>query len=96
MSGAAVLMTCGCAPQGTCSRKAGVVFDPPIPVCAVHGCLEIQTNPPSLEGRTARCACGKTRPSTDPGLAFFEYRGPGSPLATDGPDRYYCGHAGWD
>lgn len=39
-----------------------------------------------LEGREARCGCGKTRPSTDQddgSLAFFEYRGEGSRMATD-------------
>ena len=44
-----------------------------------------------LTGRTARCAygCGSTRPSDDPrGLAFFEYRGPGSKDATE---RCKCG-----
>jgi hypothetical protein len=39
---------------------------------------------PSLEGRLARCMCGNTRPSIeseDGSLAFFEFRGEGSPKA---------------
>jgi hypothetical protein len=35
------------------------------------------------EGRTARCHCGATRPSTEPGLAFYAYRGPGSAAAEE-------------
>lgn len=35
-----------------------------------------------LAGRSARCACGKIRPS-DETLAFFEYRGDGSHDATE-------------
>ena len=45
----------------------------------------------NLEGRTARCQCGKTAPSTrDGSLAFFEYRGPGSYEAEQG-----CQHCGY-
>lgn len=43
-----------------------------------------QVSAEQLEGRTARCTCGHSRPSTDSlSLAFFEYRGPGSESATD-------------
>lgn len=43
---------------------------------------------PNLEGRTAHCSCGKTRPSAERAeLAFFEYRGEGSPDAA----RCECG-----
>lgn len=41
----------------------------------------------ALQGREARCYCGRTRPSTDAlegehgKLAFFEYRGPESERA---------------
>ena len=50
-----VMMTCGCAAQGTCSRKGGVVYDPPIPVCITHDCLEPADSAPVLTGRKARC-----------------------------------------
>lgn len=36
---------------------------------------------PDLTGRTARCSCGRTEPSS-PKLPFFVYRGPGSEQAT--------------
>lgn len=35
----------------------------------------------NLDGRVARCACGMEKPSS-PDLAFFEYRGEGSSVAT--------------
>jgi hypothetical protein len=48
--------------------------------------------PTHLEGREARCSCGKTRPSPDAlegKLAFFEYRGRGSRWT----DNCECGYA---
>ncbi len=66
------------------------------PVCAIcigitAGAAEVNTNPPSLEGRVARCAygCGNERPSSSM-LAFFEYLGPGSREAGD-----LCGTCGY-
>ncbi len=58
------------------------------PVCPICNCTATveKTN---LEGRTARCTCGRSVPSRY-GLAFFEHRPAGE------TDRYYCGHAGWD
>ena len=44
-----------------------------------------------LTGRTARCACGDTAPSST-SLPFFEHR----PDGATGMDGFYCGHAGWD
>lgn len=36
----------------------------------------------TLEGRTARCGCGKTRPSSKD-ISFFSYKGEGSRDATE-------------
>ena len=49
------MMVCGCAAQGTCSALGGQVFDPPIPACIVHDCIEVAASPPDLTGRRARC-----------------------------------------
>lgn len=43
-----------------------------------------------LEGRTARCGCGRTQPSTADHLAFFEFIGEGSRYATQS-----CRHCGY-
>lgn len=66
------MMECGCAANARNGDK---------PVCAIHGSTVV-TDKPSLEGRTASCYCHKTQAS-DWGLAFFQYRGPGSPDARD-------------
>ena len=50
-----VLMKCGCVAQGVCSGKGGVKFDPPIPSCIVHDCIEVAQEQPDLIGRVARC-----------------------------------------
>jgi hypothetical protein len=56
------------------------------PCCAI--CAEIlpqayvvDEEPPDLAEREARCSCGKTMPSNDKNLAFFEYRGEGSQVS---------------
>ena len=41
-----------------------------------------KTKMPNLSGRSARCVCGRMAPSNT-GLPGFEYRGPGSRMATD-------------
>jgi hypothetical protein len=52
-----------------------------IPACAICAGINPGSNvaaftEPNLEGRFAKCYCGKTMPSTlDGSLAFFEYRG---------------------
>lgn len=77
------LMTCGCRAQGThTDRVHGEV-----PCCVVHSCTEVKAEP-DLAGRTARCSCGKTFASDASDapweyLPFFEFRGPGSPAATE-------------
>jgi hypothetical protein len=75
------MMKCGCAANATRTMTAGEKHDA-TPACAIHDCIEIDDSPPDLDGRTARCKCGKTRPSSR-GLPFFEYRGPGSKSATE-------------
>lgn len=77
------MMQCGHVSQAVCSAKGGVKFDPPIPVCAICDCFKIAEEP-DLTGRMATCYCGSKslRPSSTD-LAFFEYRGPGSPHATN-------------
>lgn len=55
---------------------------------------QVDPSPPSLEGRTARCAywrggCRSTFASSSE-LAFFQ-AGTG-----ENPDEYYCGCHGWD
>lgn len=80
------IMKCGCAAQGFCSSKGGKVFDPPIPSCVVHDCLEVADTVPVLAGRMAKCAYSgcKTNPKpSSPELAFFEFMGKGSREATE-------------
>jgi hypothetical protein len=65
------------------------------PVCVI--CIginplaeEIDTSPPSLEGRIARCnTCGSQRESAY-NLPFFQK------LDTKNIDTFYCGCYGWD
>jgi hypothetical protein len=78
--------------------------EPSCAICAglTPGAL-IPVPEPDLTGRTARCSyygtrprplggaqCQSERPSTAPGLAFFEHQ-PDKPF-----DRYFCGCWGWD
>lgn len=85
-----VLMKCGCVAMAVCSSHGGVEHNPPIPSCAIHNCFEIAKQVPDLTGRTAKCAYCKTEVPSRFDLPFFEYRGPGSPSATD-----YCGNCGY-
>jgi hypothetical protein len=55
--------------------------------CAMYETETVSDTTPDLTGRKARCACGALADS-DPGLAFFEYRGPGS------PDELSCKNCG--
>jgi len=76
-----VMMRCGCAANSVCRSSRGTVFDPPVPSCAIHECIEVAETP-VLQGRMARCAYGDhaDKPSSLD-LPFFEYRGGGSPDA---------------
>lgn len=79
-----VLMQCGCVAQAR-DTKTGK------PVCVVHFGLDAGADQPvslvpDLTGREARCSYGHHPRGTVPSrldLAFFEYRGPGSPAATE-------------
>ncbi len=51
----ATMMACGCAAQGVCSRRRGQEYNPPIPACVIHDCIEVAPSPPDLTGRRARC-----------------------------------------
>ena len=88
-----VLMKCGCAAQGTCSSMHGVTYNPPVPSCIVHDCIE-RAESPNLEGRLAQCYCGNTRPSSLD-LPFFEYLGVGSPEVTRKCKCGYYEQAHW-
>jgi hypothetical protein len=83
------MMKCGCAANATCSAMGGVKFDPPIPSCAIHDCIE-QAPSVNLEGRQAKCPHCKTLVKSSMTLAFFEYWGEGSPSAL-----YHCKHCGY-
>lgn len=78
-----IMMKCGCAAQSVCSSRGGQKFDPPIPSCVIHDCIEVADTPHDLTGRMARCSCGATKPSSPSALAFFTYRGPCSLESTE-------------
>lgn len=81
------MMTCGHAANAVRTMSRGVKHDPPLPCCSICDCVEIDSAPPSLEGRMARCSyyskCKHEKPSDKDRLAFFEYLGPGSRVASD-------------
>lgn len=73
-----VMLACGHAANAT--DKDG---EPSCAICAgIDAGARVVVATPDLDGRTARCSCGATRPSST-GLAFFEYRGEGSRSAVD-------------
>jgi hypothetical protein len=52
-------------------------------ICAgIHAGAETVTDSPNMTGRMARCSCGRTVPSSVD-LAFFEFCGDGSRIATE-------------
>lgn len=75
------MMKCGHAANATCEGK---------PCCVICGEHTVDDNPPSLEGRTAKCYCGTSEPSDPSRLAFFEY------LPNKPHDKFYCGCDGWN
>lgn len=85
-----ILMKCGCVASAVCRASGGQTFDPPIPSCPVHDCLDMAEQVPDLAGRTAKCAHCKKEVPSNYDLPFFEYRGPGSPSAVD-----HCGNCGY-
>lgn len=81
-----MMMKCGHAASGISNGK---------PCCSCcfgidpNGTI-IDDNPPSLEGRQARCAYCKRIVDSSPELAYFGYK----PHLEY--DDYYCGCRGWD
>ncbi len=72
-------MACGHAANATDGKG-----QPACVICVgLNRGAETPVEPPDLSHRQARCYCGLIRPSDSEHLAFFEYRGPGSPTATD-------------
>jgi hypothetical protein len=80
----ATMMKCGHSANAECQGK---------PHCAICSGLnpdaEIVAESPNLDGRTAKCACGHTVPSST-NLAYFRHY----PDAAH--DTYYCGCSGWN
>ena len=60
----------------------------PIHSCAICGC-KVATRMPDLQGRIAKCSCGKEKESSVD-LAFFEFKGVGSHRAEN-----ICKHCGY-
>jgi hypothetical protein len=74
-----------------CGHRAhGVTPDgsPVCPICIGDPRASRVAELPALDGRTAKCDCGRTAPSSL-ALAFFEFRGAGSRHATE---RCECGY----
>lgn len=50
-----MILKCGCVVSGVMTRHKGITYDPPIPVCVIHDCIEPAPKP-DLAGRWARCS----------------------------------------
>jgi len=94
------LMKCGHLGMAT-KMKTG---EPVCPICfgTTPDAEVVDTQPPPLTGRMAKCGyCGTSRPS-DYSLPFFALghweRVNGAPpkRTLDAPDEFYCGCRGWD
>lgn len=85
-----ILMKCGCRANSTCSSNGDMKFDPPIPSCCIHDCIEVAYTQPDLKGRKAICCYCKTEVDSKLSLPFFEYK------PDKDRDAYYCGCRGWD
>jgi hypothetical protein len=78
-----------------CGHAANATDEQGNPVCLIcygwkPGADEVDDNPPSLEGREAKCVyCGRIAPSSEK-LPFFGY------CCDKKYDEYYCGCRGWD
>lgn len=78
-----------------CGHAANAIDEKGNPCCVI--CIsinkeaeQIEDNPPDLKGRLAKCGCCKNKEKSSFGLAFFEYRGPGSRIAEN--RCHVCGH----
>lgn len=82
---AEILMECGHTSNATCNGK---------PSCVICSCNAVASQKPDLTGRIAKCTMCSTRLPSNYGLAFFEYRGPGSIEATETCKcgYYKCAH----
>lgn len=76
-----------------CGHASQAVDQEGNPVCIICDGAKARTvdpNPPSLEGRMAKCdQCRHTAPSSTD-LPFFDY------MPERSRDRFYCGCRGWD
>lgn len=82
-------------PMMKCGHAANAVNGKGEPSCVICAGLtpdaDVVANEPSFGERLAKCSCGKTQPSSDRArLAFFEFRGEGSPAA-----MAHCKHCGY-
>lgn len=77
-----------------CGHRANAVDQFNNPVCAIcfpsKNATTIDPNPPSFEGRMAKCSYCKNMKSSSYKLTFFNPQ-PNKPY-----DDYYCGCRGWD
>lgn len=107
------IMKCGCAAAATCRDDGkGNHYDPPIPVCITHDCLEIADPQPDLEGRKARCVYFGVVPTGRNHESNYGCKR-GEPCQCEQPslihklpffvhrpdrphDEFYCGCFGWD
>jgi len=103
------MMKCGCAAQGVCTAWRGVKYDPPIPSCVVHDCIEVADSAPDLTGRVAYCAYSGCQTNRKRSTHYGEYGPDGRSFApsdlnlpffehkpNEKNDKYYCGCFGWD
>lgn len=104
------MMKCGCVAMAETSQFRGVKYDPPIPACVTHDCIE-PAKAPDLTERTALCAyrsCGENlerKRDTHYGKLGEDGRSY-APSSLDLPffvykptkeyDEYFCGCMGWD
>lgn len=87
-------------------------YDPPIPCCVTHGCMEVAEIIPDLSGRMARCTYFGSGHFRNHGQIYGGGECSGAscrcvvPSRLDLPffvyqsgkteDRFFCGCAGWD
>lgn len=104
------MMKCGCAAQSRCGSFRGVKYDPPIPSCVIHDCIEVAESPPDLVGRIAKCAYSGCRTNPRKCTHYGEYGPDGRSQAPSDPEKlpffehkpdepydlFYCGCHGWE
>jgi hypothetical protein len=82
-----VMMKCGHSAQGKNSKG-----DPVCVICfgIVSAAEQVNENPPSFEGRMAKCISCRSRQESSSSLAFFRH------WRDRDEDEFYCGCHGWD